>query len=236
MRLLGAILLISGSCIGAGMLAMPVVTGACGFVPTAITFVLCWAFMTTTALLLLEVNIWLGTGVSIVSMAGRTLGWVGKAASWILFCYLFYLILVAYAAGSDSIFADFWEDYTGFRPDHWVGSVLFTLIFSTLVYFGTQTVDYVNRVLMAGLIVSYLALIAALYQPNIFIQALELAGTFGAVVLFGIMPAMMAWVARYREIAVSKRLVPGGRFFLLFIILVSLFIIVVQVIHQIWGG
>ena len=57
-KTLGAILLVSGTTIGAAMLALPVVTGLAGFIPTALLFILFWAFMLFTAFLILEVNLW----------------------------------------------------------------------------------------------------------------------------------------------------------------------------------
>lgn len=51
-------------------------------------------------------------------------------------------------------------------------------------------------------------------DPNIFFEAIELAGAFGNSVLFGIIPAVMAWKYRYRpasETRESQPLVPGGR-------------------------
>ena len=44
-RILGAALLITGTSVGAGMLALPVVTAAGGFFPALTTFLLCWFVM-----------------------------------------------------------------------------------------------------------------------------------------------------------------------------------------------
>ena len=86
--LLGGILLIAGSCIGAGMLALPVVTGVGGFVPSIAIFLFTWLFMSTTGLLLLEANLTLGYDLSLISLAQKTLGSVGKAGCWLLFLFL----------------------------------------------------------------------------------------------------------------------------------------------------
>ncbi|MGE3953641.1 MAG: amino acid permease [Parachlamydiales bacterium] len=139
---------------------MPTATAMAGFVPAVLAFLLAWAFMTTTALLLLEVNLWMGPNVSIVSMAGRTLGVVGKGLSWFLFCYLFYLILTAYTAGSGQLVAEFVTYYGGQPPPVWAGSLIVTAILGLLVFIGTAACDYVNRYLMVGLVVSYVALVA----------------------------------------------------------------------------
>ena len=58
----------------------------------------------------------------------------------------------------------------------------------------------------------------ALYDPSLFFAALDNAGTFGILVLFGMVPAAMAWQSRYGggddgagENAAPEML-PGGRF------------------------
>src|ERR1700733_232103 len=99
----GAILLISGCCIGAGMLGLPVLSALAGFVPSLCMFLLSWLFMTATALLLLEVNLQFKEEVNIVSMAEKTLGLPGKLAAWGCFLFLFYAIGVAYLAGSGDL-------------------------------------------------------------------------------------------------------------------------------------
>src|SRR5262245_7947174 len=99
----GSILLITGCCIGAGMLGLPVMSALAGFQPSLAMFLLSWLFMTTTALLLLEVNLWFPNEVSIISMADRTLGFAGKAVGWLCFAFLFYALGVAYIAASGDL-------------------------------------------------------------------------------------------------------------------------------------
>ena len=52
----------------------------------------------------------------------------------------------------------------------------------------------------------------ALLAPGIFFDALDFAGTYGVLVLFGIIPAAMAWSERYSGTTLSsQRVVPGGQ-------------------------
>lgn len=44
-------LLIAGTTIGGGVLALPVVTGIAGYVPSLLIYLICWMFMATTGLL-----------------------------------------------------------------------------------------------------------------------------------------------------------------------------------------
>lgn len=160
-KLFGGILLIVGNCIGAGMLALPVLTGLGGFFPGIVMFVACWLFMITTGLLLLEVNVSLDKDVSIISMADRTLGLPGKIISWVVFLFLFYCLLVAYVAGSGALFNSVLNTVLGSVFPDWIGSALFVLLFGTLVFLGTGAVDHFNRWLIIGLAISYVLLIGA---------------------------------------------------------------------------
>jgi tyrosine-specific transport protein len=155
----GGSLLIAGSCIGAGMLALPIQTGLAGFVPFVVMFICCWAFMTCTGLLLLEVNLWFGDNVSIVTMAKETLGQPGKIIAWLTFCFLFYSLMVAYVAGSGTIFVDLLETFVGITCPRWVASIVVTFFLGGHVYFGALAVDRVNRIFMCGLILVYIVLI-----------------------------------------------------------------------------
>lgn len=159
-RVFGATLLIAGCCIGAGMLGLPVLTAMSGFGPTAFLFILSWAFMAVTGLLLLEVNLWFKEEVSIVSMASRTLGPVGKYLGWALFAFLFYSLMVAYAAGSGQLFSDFLKEWFRISVPDWLGSLFFCSAFAIFLFKGTKSVDGFNRILMAGLAISYFALLA----------------------------------------------------------------------------
>ncbi|MFN0064884.1 MAG: amino acid permease [Chlamydiales bacterium] len=156
---LGGVLLIAGSCIGAGMLALPVVTGPGGFIPSMGCFLIAWLFMTLTGFLLLEANLTLGYKLSLVSLADKTLGPVGRFLCWVLFLFLFYSLGIAYIAASGSILQSILADLMGVLIPQWGGSLLFTTLFAAVLLIGTRFVDYANRLLMLGLVISYCALV-----------------------------------------------------------------------------
>ena len=152
---IGGMLLIGGSCIGAGMLALPIITGLCGFIPSIFLFLISWAFMTTTALLVLEVNGSFSKQVNFVSMVGQSLGSYGKFFSWFLYLFLFCSLLVAYVSGSGGIASSFVEALTSFNISSFASSLFFVIVFGFVVYLGTKAVDIFNRFLMFGLIFAY---------------------------------------------------------------------------------
>lgn len=157
--ILGGVLLLSGSCIGAGMLAVPVITGMAGFFPSTLMFLLAWLFMTATSLLLLEANLSVGHHLSLVSLAEKTLGSFGKGATWFLFLFLFYSLNVAYIGASGPIVQTLLGDFMGVSIPSWIGSLLFTSLFAFVIYKGVKSVDYFNRVLMFALVISYVVLV-----------------------------------------------------------------------------
>lgn len=155
----GGALLIAGSCIGAGMLALPIVTGLAGFFPSMIAFFVSWAFMTFTAFLLVEINGWFSREVNLLSMVKESLGVPGRTVAWISYLLLFYSLLVAYTAASGSIFAAILESLFGFQISPPAASIFFTFLFGWIIYLGTRPTDVLNRFLMIGLIACYLGMI-----------------------------------------------------------------------------
>lgn len=152
-------LLITGSCIGAGMLGLPILTGLAGFFPTFIMFVIAWLFMTTTALLMVETLGWFDRPVNLISMVAHTLGPIGKLLCWLLYLFLFYALLVAYMSASGNHTAAFSTHALHVAFPDWGGTLFFVVLFGWLVYLGTKPVDHLNRLLMVGKIGAYILLI-----------------------------------------------------------------------------
>jgi tyrosine-specific transport protein len=157
-KLIGGILLIVGTTIGAGMLALPIATAQLGFWGSSLLLVSCWAVMTICAFLFLEVNLWLPANCNLVSMAGITLGRTGQVIAWVAYLLLLYSILSAYMAGGGDL-VHYILATNGIKLKPSVSSVLFTVLFGTVVYFGIKSVDYVNRGLMFGKMGAYLLLV-----------------------------------------------------------------------------
>ena len=157
--LIGGMLLVAGSCIGAGMLALPILTGLSGFFPSLTMILLAWGGMTFTALLLVEINGWFFGQVNLLSMEKEALGKTGRATAWISYLFLFYTLLVAYISASGTVFAAIFETIFRIAIPDWAASLFFTIIFGWIIYLGTRPVDLLNRILMAGLIIAYFGMI-----------------------------------------------------------------------------
>lgn len=159
-RTLGATLLIAGCCIGAGMLGLPLVSLAPGFVPTVFMFFISWVFMALTGLLILEVNLRFGTGINLMTMAEKSLGKTAKYLVAFLFAFLFYCLLVAYISGTGAFILEFAQYNLHLNFSDHFASIFGLLIFGIAIYTGTSKVDWLNRLLMIGLGVTYIILLA----------------------------------------------------------------------------
>lgn len=155
----GGILLITGSCVGSGMLALPVVTGIAGLGPSLVMFFLAWAFMTTTALFLVEVNGWFTERVNYISMVTKVLGRFARFICWITYLLLFYSLLVAYIALSGQHFSSLFSWLFSMNISSVIASIFFVCIFGWLVLMGTRYVDFCNRWLMLLKILAFLFLV-----------------------------------------------------------------------------
>ncbi|MCL9685768.1 amino acid permease [Legionella maioricensis] len=164
-KLIGGILLIVGTSIGGGMLALPVSTAEVGFGNSLFFLFFCWLVMTAGALLVLEVNLRLPPGSNMISMAKSTLGLPGQIIAWITYLFLLYTLLAAYISGGSDVFSGILHRMNIDLPN-WITSVIFTALFSFVVYKGIRSVDYVNRGLMFGKLGVYVLLVAII-SPHV---------------------------------------------------------------------
>ena len=155
-HVVGGTLLIAGTTIGVGMLALPVVTAAGGFIPSMSMYFLCWLFMLCTGLLIVEISLWMPNDTSFISMADRILGPIGKAIFWVVYLFLFITVMVAHVAGGGAIL----QEITGWPLPHWVSTTLYVSIFAPVVYLGAHSVDRLNMFLISGVILCYMAFLS----------------------------------------------------------------------------
>ncbi len=223
-RLVGGILLVAGTTIGAGMLALPVVTAIGGFLPALCMCFLCWAFMTSTGFLFLEACLHLPPGANLATMAETYLGKTGKVCAWILYLFLFYCLSVAYLSVGGALL----RSWIG---ENWISSScavgLFLTLFAPCVYAGAKIVDRINSWMMLGLGGSYFAFVwlcIPLVQTS-FLERMQWSGSFLALpVIFtsfsfhGIIPSLISYLKREAKLVRLAILLGTGLAFLIYIL------------------
>jgi len=150
-HLVGGTLLVAGTSIGVGMLALPVVTAVGGFVPSIFVYLVCWLYMILTGLLILEACLWCPNDSNLITITRTLLGPTGAAVCWFTYLFLFYCLMVAHSAIGGSAVQGVAPSIPG-----WAASLIYVAIFSPVVYLGTLWVDRFNKVMISGLIVTFL--------------------------------------------------------------------------------
>lgn len=170
-KLFGGILMIAGTCIGGGMLGLPIATAQGGLTASLLLFVGCWVLMAFTALLTLEVNLCFPKNSNVISMARATLGKPAEFLCWTVYLFFLYALVAAYIAGGQDILRGLLQSLHLELPV-WLAGALFVGVFGSVVALGTKHVDMFNRILMIikfGSLFTLMVLIASHVQPENFI-------------------------------------------------------------------
>lgn len=156
---LGAVALITGSSVGAGILALPSVAAPAGFVPVTGALLGCWALLTLEAIVMAEVNVRVGcqeTGeyqaTTLAEMTRATLGETGGTAATAVYMLNSYTLLMAYICkGSEVVSA-----LAGPGISQQQAGLAFAATMCAMLYSGdTGTIDKINRLLTGMLLVAF---------------------------------------------------------------------------------
>ncbi|GAB4394019.1 MAG: aromatic amino acid transport family protein [Gammaproteobacteria bacterium] len=150
------------------MLALPLTSAATGLVVAISLLIICWLFTYLTATLVLEINLWLDGEPSYISMAQQTLGRGGAGFAWLCFLLMFYSLLAAYIDGGGALLQAAMQSLFAKAIPGWLGALLWALLFYGIVFLGTTTVDYVNRLFTLSLVIAYaLLMVVGLPQAQL---------------------------------------------------------------------
>ena len=148
LKLIGSSLIISGTALGAGMLAIPMVLAQFGLLwGTALMLFICIG-TTYAALLLLEASINVGGGLGMNTIARKTLGKGGQVVTNGLLYALLICLLMAYILGAGDLLNKLVRSI-GMDLSLVQSQIAFTLIAGAIVASGTAVIDKLNRVLFA---------------------------------------------------------------------------------------
>lgn len=162
----GSTLIIAGTTIGAGMLALPLASAGLGFATATLTMLSLWGLMIYTALLMLEVHQHADHNATLHTLARQLLGRKGQLVAGFAMMFLFYSLCAAYIAGGGAQLNDKLNNWAGLDISAQASTILFTIIIGTVVSIGTHSVDLVNRALFTLKLVA-LATMLVLLAPHV---------------------------------------------------------------------
>lgn len=169
-RVIGATALITGSTVGAGILALPASVVQAGYGPSSTVLVACWMLLSVEAFLLAEVNVALREEtnrstereaesvdggqskiVSLTQMAERTLGTTASTLVSGAYLFLSYTLLVAYLAKAGELLGDIVH-----IPPAAAGTAFAAVMGGSIFVGSEQTTDQVNRAFTGALMALFL--------------------------------------------------------------------------------
>lgn len=157
-RIIGSILLISGTSIGAGMLGLPIKIIGINYYLNLVVFFLVWLLMLISAFAMLEISLWVKGDANIISISKLILG--KNFCRFIAFLYILFLysLITAYISGGSTMLIDLFSIncesfFLGF-----LFRFVFLCPFVVIIFLGINVVDYINRLFFLGLLISYFVL------------------------------------------------------------------------------
>nr|WP_237582842.1 aromatic amino acid transport family protein [Photobacterium halotolerans] len=181
MKLLGSSLIIAGTALGAGMLAIPMVLAQFGLLWGTLLMLLIWVGTTYAALLLLEASIKSGGGLGMNSIARKTLGKGGQLVTNGLLYALLVCLLMAYIIGAGDLLKKL-TDGLGVVLSATQAQIAFTVVAGVVVAAGTGVIDRLNRLLFAAMVIM-LAMTLVTLVPGINPDNLASVGSDNKVAL-----------------------------------------------------
>ena len=162
----GSALLIAGTTIGAGMLALPLVAATTGFIPAMAMMIVIWALAAWSGLLTAEINKACPEDKTLHGIAGRILGKPGQLINSAAMLVLFYSLCAAYISGGSGQLAAIVQQATGIQISHVTACISVTFLVAIIVVAGARGVDLVNRALFIGMLTA-LGIVLSLLLPEV---------------------------------------------------------------------
>jgi len=159
---MGAILLVAGTCIGSGMIALPLVLAKIGLLPSILLMIATWFIMYYTSLINLELNLQAGHGLSLGALgryfSGKTAEWIGTVCLKLLS----FSLLAVFIYGGSSILQEWIASTTGTEYAFGTIAAWYALISALFLLLPIKWIDYFNRFLFMGLLVVVAILLLSL--------------------------------------------------------------------------
>ncbi len=184
-KLIGSILLIAGTCIGSGMIALPMVLAKIGLIPSIILMFIIWFLMYYTSLINLELNLQAGKGLALGRLGRYFSGRIAEIIGMVNLKILSYALLAVFIYGGSSIIQNLLSlDISITYIGAWYAVISILVLLLPL-----KLIDYINRLLFIGILIVI------------------------AILIIGLI-AMIKWYnlplfsSRYKEILVWSEIIP----------------------------
>ena len=164
-RVFGSTLIIAGTAVGAGMLAMPLTSAQMGFGMTFLLLSTLWVLLTFTALLYAEVHQYSPNDAGIAGITEQYFGLTGKLIVNFILLFFMYAVLTAYITGSGDLLFNLIPKSLDLDPEkaRKIAALSFAIIFGIIVTIGIALSDITNRLFFGLKVLSFIVLLYFLF-------------------------------------------------------------------------
>ncbi len=171
-KIIGSILIVAGTTIGAGMLAMPIISANVGFSFISLVLICIWFTMFYTATLLVDVYKYNSYNDGLNTLTLKYLGKPGAVITAFCMLILMYALVSAYITGGGEILRTNLELWLGEKVSPQLSAVLFSFLFGGIIAFGTHLVDISTKIVFTIKLL-FLCIVIGLLLPTIEIAYLK---------------------------------------------------------------
>lgn len=180
-KLIGATMLVAGTCIGSGMIALPMLLSKLGLLLSIILMLLIWLLMYFSALILVELSLQAGQGLSLGALGKKYSGVVAELVGAGSFKILSYALVAVYLYAGTSVIQKLLFTL-GLEYSFNSLTIIYSFCVFLLFLLPLKSIDYINRFLFLGLLTVVAVLIIGLFStinwhnlPLISIQSTEIS-------------------------------------------------------------
>lgn len=159
---IGAVLLVAGTCIGSGVIALPMVLAKLGLIPSMLLMVVIWFIMYYTSLVNLELNLQARHGLSLGALGRYFSGKTAEFIGTISLKLLSYSLIAVFIYGGSSIFQELFELKMAVHYSFETIATWYAFVSVILLLLPIKWIDYFNRFLFLGLLIVVAILLAGL--------------------------------------------------------------------------
>jgi tyrosine-specific transport protein len=167
---LGSIMIIAGTCIGSGMIALPLIMAKIGIVASVVLMLAMWALVYFTSLVCVELNLQAGKGLTLGELGRKFSGKIAEIIGYFSIKLLSICLLAAYIYAGSSIV----QTLIGKESSLGFITFIYAMIVGIILLFPIRIIDYINRLMFMILITLAILLIVGL-ASKISINSLPLS-------------------------------------------------------------
>lgn len=218
-REFGAVFIVAGTAIGAGMLALPLTSAKQGFLGSAAFMMGVWLLSYLSAVNLVDINKKMKIGVTFPQIARESLGVWGEKITYFVFAIMHFALLAAYTDGAGQLLAKTCEDLTGIQLSKTYVSGMMAVVIFALIAFRTTIADKMNQLFFAAKAALFVFVLVVLMprvemtyltEPHQLLMMTSIPVFFGAFGFQGSIPAILVYTQKTGTSGLKKIMFLGS--------------------------